>query len=72
MTVNADRASYLAMVKFATNGDLTPAEWRALSRLTLVDKTWLHFGPENVRWARSDAEEAANLAFYQSMPRRLR
>jgi len=55
------------MIKFANDEPLTEQEWQALSRLTLIDRTRLEFGPGNIRWATSEAERADNLAFYQSL-----
>jgi hypothetical protein len=62
-----ERETYAAMLKFADNKPLTPAEWTALSCLTLVDRTRLEFGPGNVRWATTEAERADNLTFYKSL-----
>jgi hypothetical protein len=67
MAVTAEYLSWLAMKKFAANEPLTPAEWRALSDLTRIDRSHLVFEPGNVRWTQSDAERASNLAFYQSL-----
>jgi hypothetical protein len=62
-----ERASWLAMLRFANHEPLTAQEWDALSWITLVDKTQFAFERDNVRWATSDAERADNLAFYRSL-----
>jgi hypothetical protein len=61
------RKTWTAMLKFADNQPLTPAEWTALSELTLIDRNRLEFSPDNTRWAKTDAERADNLAFYRSL-----
>jgi hypothetical protein len=61
------RKTWAAMTKFANNQPLTPAEWTALSWLTLIDRNRLEFSPDNTRWATTDAERADNLAFYRSL-----
>lgn len=55
------------MNKFADNEPLTPAEWEALSRLTMIDRSSREFAPGNVRWAKTKEECASNLAFYKSL-----
>jgi hypothetical protein len=61
------RKTWLAMRKFADDESLTSNEWEALSWLTLINRNNLYFGPENCRWARSEAERADNLAFFKSL-----
>jgi hypothetical protein len=61
------RETWEAMLKFADDKPLTGAEWKALSRLTLIDRTRLIFEPGNCRWAQSAAECADNLKFYRSL-----
>jgi hypothetical protein len=63
----AARKTWAAMLKFAENRELNAAEWEALSWLTMIDRTQRYFGPGNCRWARSEAERADNLKFYQSL-----
>ena len=62
-----ERRTWEAMMKFASDKSLTKQEWEDLSWLTLLDRNRLEFGPENVRWAITDAEHADNLVFYQSL-----
>ena len=59
--------AWLAMNKFTAEEPLTNTELRALSWLTLIDKTRLVFEAGNVRWAESEAERADNRRFYQSL-----
>jgi hypothetical protein len=59
------RKTWAAMIKFADNEPLTPAEWTSLSWLTLIDRDRLEFEPRNVRWATTEAERMDNLTFYQ-------
>ncbi len=59
--------TWLAMKKFAADAPLTEAEWDALSELPMIDRSRLFFGPDNVRWAKTDAERAENRRFYQSL-----
>jgi hypothetical protein len=61
------RKSWNAMLRFANDEPLTPAEWEALSWLTLIDRNRREFGPGNVRWAQTKAERADNLAFFKSL-----
>lgn len=60
------RETWAALRKFAGDKPLTPSEWGALSRLTLIDRNRLEFGPGNVRWATTETERADNLAFFKS------
>jgi hypothetical protein len=62
-----EKATHAAMLKFANDEPLTASEWEALSWLSLIDRNRLEFGPENCRWATTEAERADNLAFYQSL-----
>lgn len=64
------KKTWKAMIKFADDEPLSPAEWKALSWLTLINRNNLYFGPENTRLARTEAERADNLAFFQSLDRR--
>lgn len=64
---NPTKKSWKAMIKFASDETLTPAEWTALSWLTLIDRKRLYFGPGNVRWAKTEAERADNEAFFRSL-----
>jgi hypothetical protein len=68
----SSKATWKAMIKFANDLPLTEQEWQALSRLTLIDRNRLEFGPDNCRWAKTEAERIDNLAFYRSLggPRR--
>jgi hypothetical protein len=59
--------TWVAMNKFADNKPLTDAEWSDLSRLTLLDRNRLEFGPDNVRLAQSETERANNEQFYRSL-----
>jgi hypothetical protein len=61
------RETWDAMRRFCRDEDLTAQEWRALSRLTLLDHDHLEFAPDNCRWAATEAERADNLAFYRSL-----
>jgi hypothetical protein len=61
------KKSWRAMIKFASNEPLTPAEWSALSWLTLIDRSHLEFGPKNTRWAASEVERESNLKFFRSL-----
>ena len=61
------KKTWKAMRKFANDESLTPAEWEALSWLTLINRDNLYFGPENCRWARTEAERADNLKFFKSL-----
>lgn len=62
-----NRQAWQAMIKFASDKPLTDAEFFDLSALTLIDRNRLEFGPDNVRWARSEAERASNEQFYRSL-----
>lgn len=64
-------ALHAAMMKFADDQPLTEQDWQVLSCLTMIDKERRYFGPDNIRWAQSDAERADNLAFYQSLEPRV-
>jgi len=64
---NPAKQSWKAMIKFANDEPLTPQEWTALSRLTLIDRDRLEFAPGNVRWAKTEAERADNLAFFKNL-----
>jgi hypothetical protein len=59
--------TWAAMVKFGDDAPLTPPEWEALSRLTLIDRGRLEFSPGNTRWATTETERADNLKFYQGL-----
>ena len=61
------KKTWRAMRKFANDEAMTPAEWTALSWLTLINRDNLYFGPENCRWARTEAERADNLKFFKSL-----
>ena len=61
------KKTWKAMIKFANDEVLTSNEWKALSWLTLIDRTKLEFGPDNTRLATSEAERAENLAFFQKL-----
>ena len=61
------KKTWLAMKKFASDETMTPAEWKALSWLTLIDRTNLYFGPENVRLAKTEAERVDNLEFFKKV-----
>jgi hypothetical protein len=67
MNESEARETWQAMLKFADDQPLTEREWLALSLLTLIDRTRLYFGPDNVRLATSEAERTDNLAFYRSL-----
>ena len=62
-----EQQTWKAMRKFANDESLTDQEWEALSWLTMIDRKNLYFGPENIRWATTDAERANNLTFYRSL-----
>jgi hypothetical protein len=66
MIKSDERRTWEAMWKFANNEQLTDQEWEALSWLTPIDRDRLEFAPGKVRWARTDAECAENLAFYMT------
>jgi hypothetical protein len=61
------KASWKAVMKFAKDKPLSDQEWQALSKLSLIDRTRLQFGPGNVRWARSEKERQDNERFYRSL-----
>ena len=61
------RRTWEAMHKFADDKPLTEQEWLDLSYLTLINRSNLYFGPENVRLATTDAEREDNRKFYQSL-----
>ena len=61
------KKTWKAMIKFAADEPMTPADWTALSWLTLIDRTRLEFGPENTRLAKTEAERADNLAFFKKL-----
>jgi hypothetical protein len=62
-----EKKSWKAMIKFAQDEYLTPAEWQALSWLTLIDRNCLEFRPGNVRWAKDEAERKSNLDFFRNL-----
>jgi hypothetical protein len=64
---NNARRTWKAMLKFANDQALTEREWEDLSWLSLIDRNRLAFGPDNCRWAKTDAERADNIKFYQSL-----
>ena len=64
---NPTKQSWKAMIKFANDEPLTDKEWDALSWLTLIDRSRLAFEPGNVRWAKTEAERADNLAFFKKL-----
>jgi hypothetical protein len=62
-----EKRTWKAMMKFCNDEPLTAREWQDLSWLTLIDRNRLEFGCGNCRWAKTEAERADNLAFYQSL-----
>jgi hypothetical protein len=62
-----ERQTWEAMNKFANDEPLTEREWKALSYLTLIDRSRLEFTPGNCRWATTETERIDNLAFYRSL-----
>jgi hypothetical protein len=67
MSIPNKRKTWRAMLKFSQDEYLTPAEWSALSWLTLIDRNRLEFGPGNTRWATNEAERKSNLEFFRSL-----
>lgn len=61
------KRTWRAMKKFADDQPLTEAEWDDLSWLTLINRNKLEFGPDNCRWAKTEAERQENLKFYRSL-----
>ena len=61
------KKTWKAMICFSNDEPMSANQWEALSWLTLIDRKNLYFGPDNTRWAVSEAERADNLKFFKSL-----